>query len=210
MAAVSGPEGSWHVEVISKDEAGKQLVLSKFKLFRLTALRLDPACEKFSTGCIFRATWSCSVLICVAFSSTLAREEAFADEVWASRLMSPQNHLIVAMDNSSQDIVCAAFLRELSSAEAGGQAVTSSLLFGIYGLWTLPSARRKGIALAVLEEAKKLAADDTSSSSRECLLEVEAYEENTGAIMLYQKAGFVASPRPENGFVKLTLALGSE
>lgn len=36
---------SWHVEVVTRDEVGKELVLSKFKPFRLEALRSDPNCE---------------------------------------------------------------------------------------------------------------------------------------------------------------------
>ncbi|KAL2204023.1 hypothetical protein CC79DRAFT_1336661 [Sarocladium strictum] len=176
----------WHIEVVTKDEAGKDLILKRYKPFRLTALRLDPQ----------------------SFGSNLAREEAFDDEVWTSRLMDPLNRVIVAIDDTTADIVCAAFLRELSrETESDSSESRLALLFAIYGVWTLPSARRHGIALAVLEETKRLAGDIAKVEGRECRLEVHAYEHNIGAVKLYSKAGFVALEPVDSGLLKLVLTL---
>lgn len=150
----------------------------------------------------------CAEHLHAAFGSNFAREEAFDDGVWISRLMDPLNRVIVAIDDTTQEIVSAAFLRELSpTTNSDCSESLPALLFAIYGVWTLPSARRQGIALAVLEEAKQLAKDIAKVEGRECHLEVDAYEHNTGALNLYSRAGFVALEPASSGLLKLVLTL---
>lgn len=125
--------------------------------------------------------------------------------------MSPLTQIIVAIDDVTKDVICAVFLRELpqtaSTTDDPNEQPGSSpaLIFGIYGLWTIPTARRRGIALAVLEETKIQARRIAQARGGVCLLEVEAYDQNLGAIELYQKAGFVASTGENRGMVKLSL-----
>jgi GNAT superfamily N-acetyltransferase len=122
--------------------------------------------------------------------------------------MDPLNRVVVAIDDTTQDIVCAAFLRELSSTpQSASSEPCPALLFAIYGVWTLPSARRQGIALALLEEVKRIAEDVAKVEDRGGHLEVDAYEQNMGAVKLYSKAGFVALEPADNGLLKLVLTL---
>lgn len=71
------------------------------------------------------------------------------------------------------------------------------LHWALRGVYTLPAARRQGIAQAVTAMALTYAADLTASEGKSCLITVLAMKNNASAIGMYQKAGFVLAGEGE-------------
>lgn len=215
----------WHIEVIPRDEQGQSFYLDKYKNFRLMALRVNPGC-KSETLLVLGAALQCVPVagfkstdrqhgdadtsqLLSAFGSTLARELAFDDSVWLSRLANPVNAFFVAVRDTpenSRDILSSVCVRGplpppeddegylpmvLRKPSKEYSDKEDPLLFMINGIWTLPEARRMGVALALNEAAKEHALSKTRAQGRsECVLTVEAYLSNLPAVSFYQRAGY--------------------
>ncbi|KAF3764858.1 hypothetical protein M406DRAFT_70629 [Cryphonectria parasitica EP155] len=172
----------WTVERIAKDEAGIAFYLQQYKPFRLLSLERDPS----------------------AFGSTLSREEAFDEGRWRDRLLNPQASTFVAREeDTTRSILSSITLvgpdpvsEELRSAlNLAGQTLPPGQLlhWELNGVFTLPQARRCGIAAAVMSTARQHAlAEAALQGSGDCLvvLTVVVYAENSGARSWYEKMGF--------------------
>ena len=64
------------------------------------------------------------------------------------------------------------------------------LQWELNGVFTLPEARRRGIAAAVLDAAKASAQNDAQSRNASCLLTVVVYTDNHAAKNWYEMMGF--------------------
>ncbi|TPX17458.1 uncharacterized protein E0L32_003101 [Thyridium curvatum] len=198
----------WHIEVIPRDEQGQAFYLDKYKNFRLMALRVNPGLAGFKSTDRQHGDADTSQLLS-AFGSTLARELAFDDSVWLSRLANPVNAFFVAVRDTpenSRDILSSVCVRGplpppeddegylpmvLRKPSKEYSDKEDPLLFMINGIWTLPEARRMGVALALNEAAKEHALSETRARGRsECVLTVEAYLSNLPAVSFYQRAGY--------------------
>ena len=115
--------------------------------------------------------------------------------------MDPLNRLFLAVDNNTHEILSTVFLRESprSSTISNDSIIEPPITFGIYGLWTLPTARRRGIARALLEEVMGVTRNVARLRGSDCQLEVEAYKQNEGALQLYRSAGFEVYQDPASG-----------
>jgi ribosomal protein S18 acetylase RimI-like enzyme len=117
-----------------------------------------------------------------AFGSTLAREDAFSEQLWTERLAagsaSPLNHPIVAEDDTGR-AVGLAWVRieptDMSTAR-------------LYQVWIHPDARRQHIGFALLNSAVSWARE---AGARAMELHVAIGPDS--AIAFYRRAGFVES-----------------
>lgn len=64
------------------------------------------------------------------------------------------------------------------------------LQWDLNGVFTLPEARRRGIAAAVMEAAKEHAMEEAFSRDSGCMLSVVVYSDNSAAKSWYEKMGF--------------------
>jgi ribosomal protein S18 acetylase RimI-like enzyme len=120
--------------------------------------------------------------------------------------MDPLNRLFLAIDNDTQELLSTVFLRRFpESMVSSGITPESPVRFGIYGVWTLPIARRRGIARQLLEEVIRLTSNIARIGDRDCSLEVEVFKHNEGAVKLYRNAGFEEHEAEEGDMRKLTL-----
>jgi ribosomal protein S18 acetylase RimI-like enzyme len=60
----------------------------------------------------------------------------------------------------------------------------------VTGVFTLPEARRKGIASALMAAAKRFAWEQAEAQNRGCVLVVTVLTTNPDAKLLYEKLGF--------------------
>jgi ribosomal protein S18 acetylase RimI-like enzyme len=135
-----------------------------------------------------------------AFGSTLARESAFADELWRERIergaRSPSDLPLVARIGT--DMVGMAWGR-LEEADPGDVHV--------YQVWVAPEHRGRGVGQALLDA---IIAWARSVGARR--ISLDATCGNTAAMRLYTRAGFlpVGDPeplRPGSGLMKQGLRL---
>lgn len=130
-----------------------------------------------------------------AFSSSFRREQTFTDEQWKARLFNPNATTFIARDAdedgrilSSLTLLGPGTSPEHLRSELG---LTSQVLcWDINGVFTLPSARRRGIAAAVMDAAKNHARGTVVSRGCGCLLKLVVYTDNGGAKAWYEKMGF--------------------
>ena len=78
----------------------------------------------------------------------------------------------------------------------------------VTGVFTLPEARRQGIANAVMTAGTQFAVHAAAAQGKDCLLTVDVYTDNASAKLHYEKAGFaVFSEGQDNGRPTAELAL---
>lgn len=132
-----------------------------------------------------------------AFGSSLAREQKFDDERWRSRLFNPQARTFIAREEDDRRRVLSSITltgpnpvpEELKSKfSLAGPA----LQWELSGVFTLPEARRQGIAAAVMEAAMEHVLKEGEPRGSDCLLAVVVYTANDGANSWYEEMGFRA------------------
>ncbi|KJZ68793.1 hypothetical protein HIM_11812 [Hirsutella minnesotensis 3608] len=162
------------VEMVQPDEAGLDFYLTRYKPFRLGALQTDTSC----------------------FSSTYAREASFTDDVWRDRLLLPTAKTFVAVVPETRAIVSSVTVvlgtptpPELVSRLANEPPPPRH--WTVNAVYTVPKARRQGIAEAVLAAALQHVEEEAASEGRSYLVTVRAAGRNDSAVRMYEKAGFV-------------------
>lgn len=114
-----------------------------------------------------------------AFGSTLAREEAFPEAEWITRLAkasaSALDRPLVAEDDGRAVGLCWVRIDANDTTTAA-----------LYQVWVHPDARRKGIGQGLLEAAMRWAQD---AGARTMMLTVAVGRDS--AVQLYRRAGFL-------------------
>ena len=115
-----------------------------------------------------------------AFGATYDNEVKFTDAHWQSRLRS---HV--------EDRLVSSFIAELNGEAIG---LAGGVIFNdtpgtvnIFQMWVSPSARRRGVAMALLNQIQEWA---KNNACRRLALSVNA--ENETAVRLYKESGFCA------------------
>ncbi|KAK0638503.1 hypothetical protein B0T16DRAFT_226451 [Cercophora newfieldiana] len=194
-------EGGWTVEQIPKDtEHGRKLYHGVYRPFRLKMLKEAPN----------------------SFSSTLARETAFDEEVWERRFENPLALTFVALvpDQSHQSamsvgkIVSALTLRgpfHIPPHQGEDVNVSTDPYWEINAVYTDLEYRRMGIASAVLEEAvQHVISVQQKMGLRRFSLKVGVMMGNEEAKALYEKAGFVLVGKDSDGGDDLVRYFGGD
>ncbi|TLS26571.1 hypothetical protein PpBr36_05119 [Pyricularia pennisetigena] len=169
----------WSIEIIPRDAEGEELYLRGLKPFRLASLQLEPK----------------------AFSSTFDRESAFGNAEWLARLHNPAATTFIARRDDTNAAESAHF-KVLSSLTLlrvvkGGGDDDSTALWEVNAVFTLPDARRRGIATALLKEAMCWARKSAEAEERLCVVAVDVYLANTTAARLYRTIGFSDVEMPD-------------
>jgi ribosomal protein S18 acetylase RimI-like enzyme len=113
-----------------------------------------------------------------AFGSTLEREEAFTDEVWAARASqsSAGNHAVT-------------YLAWLGDAAVGiVTGIRDSSVVDLTSMWTSPNVRRSGVGQRLVEATVEWSAD--AGAAR---VELWVTRDNDSAQRLYASLGFVVT-----------------
>lgn len=166
----------WTIDIITPDAAGVEFYLRQYKPFRLKSLQQSPS----------------------SFSSTYARESAFDDDDWKRRILNPIATTIVAMQGEDRHILSSVTLigpvpvpDDAVLARRQADKLTEPMHWEVNAAYTIPEARRQGIAVAVMAAASQLALERASSQGRDCMLTAPVFEHNQSAKLLYEKCGFV-------------------
>lgn len=186
---------AFEIVQIQKDDESIRLYVEQVKNFRLLSLKTSPE----------------------SFGSTYARESAFTDDTWYQRLKNPQAHTFIALQ--SNQIVSFIVLvgplprdvEELSpldvhliplDSSAAPVNIPTTSHWRINGMFTLPDARGKGIAKAIIEAAKVFGSKEAAMAGKQLVVSIVVDKDNTPARSLYEKSGFVTIQEeidPENG-----------
>lgn len=124
----------------------------------------------------------------IAFTSVYAECLAYADEAWIARSMNPRATTFVAIRQDGQVISSLT----LVASEGNNQPASAAepMSWHVNGVFTLPEARRKGVASAVMARAKRFAQDEAEARNRGCVLVLAVLAANADAKILYEKLGF--------------------
>ncbi len=114
-----------------------------------------------------------------AFSANYAQEEKMPVEEWKNRLEGSENRWVIGAFEKGDLVGVLGFVRD-SSEKAKHKGF-------IWGMYVVPSFRRKGICRALVEEA--LSRIEVLPGLRRVLLSVVT--SNQGALRLYESLGFV-------------------
>ena len=118
----------------------------------------------------------------MAFGSTLAREEAFAPDVWETRA--------AAGAAGDEQVV---FVAESEAGLAMGRLDDDDpTAAGLYSMWVAPRARGEGVARALVDAVIAWAAERGART-----LTTSVAEGNAAAARLYAGAGFADTGRHE-------------
>ena len=117
-----------------------------------------------------------------AFASTLAREAAFADQVWHDRAAAGAQGL------SQTTLVAEDGERWLGLASGLAAGVADNPRPMLVGMFVVAEARRRGAAVALVEGV----ADWVRSQGARCLV-LWVRDNNAAAAALYRKCGFSAT-----------------
>ncbi|KAI1807670.1 hypothetical protein F4811DRAFT_549743 [Daldinia bambusicola] len=190
----------WRIELISLNNEGCRFYLDHYKPFRLAALERDPD----------------------AFGSTYDREIRFTDHDWLSRIHNPLVKTFVAVRLHDKKVLSATSLIGpmstpgtasnpfQASSEMGdvgdhhrnhGRGEASFASFQVTGVYTLPEARRQGLAKTLAKTAIGEAVAYAEQHGKRLELSLIVYTSNSGAISFYESCGFVVSPEgPRESF----------
>ncbi|KAK5655597.1 hypothetical protein OQA88_5528 [Cercophora sp. LCS_1] len=171
--------------MIERDDEGLAFFLDHYRPFRLKMLRECPS----------------------AFSSTIAREEAFDLDTWKQRFFKPIAWTFVAVKNTDGRravISSLTILGPLDTDETDrpsaisdnkrddGNAMEPALVerWAITAVFTDPEFRRLGIGSQVLAAATRHAVKESGAKRSDCLLTLGLMPDNMDARAFYEKAGF--------------------
>ncbi len=129
-----------------------------------------------------------------AFGSNHAREAAFDDETWRSRLRGFAGRPGVLMIDEVSDVQVAGIVG-VGQAERQVEAI-------IWGMWVDPAHRRRGAGQRLLSAAIDWA---RNNGYRTAMLHV--MDGNEAAHRLYVEAGFAGTERSDDGELILRLEL---
>jgi GNAT superfamily N-acetyltransferase len=173
-------------------------LIAQQKSFRLNALQTSPD----------------------SFSSTYAREAAFADSEWEARLQNPFALSLIAVKErtrefseteTSRDDVQTWIESEWQGSAVvfgpvsmdGVEIIKETLLFEIFGLFVLPSVRGRGVGTQLVQSAVEYAILQAAEKfeRREIVVRVRITAGNPNALELYEKLGFSVVQAEEMGVV---------
>ncbi|HEX5901075.1 MAG TPA: GNAT family N-acetyltransferase [Solirubrobacteraceae bacterium] len=117
----------------------------------------------------------------MAFGSTLAREEAFAPDVWEKRAAA-----------GAAGIEQVVLVAEPEAGLAMGRLDDDPTAAGLYSMWVAPHARGEGVARALVEAVIAWATERGART-----LTTSVAEGNAGAARLYTSTGFADTGRRE-------------
>lgn len=109
-----------------------------------------------------------------AFSSSLAREEAFREQHWRMRLRASPWWTVRGEDGAAVGL--ASLIEEPGSPGSDRHVVA---------LWVAPEARNRGVGAALVEAAAREAVDAGAQT-----LSLWVREDNAAALRLYDRLGF--------------------
>jgi ribosomal protein S18 acetylase RimI-like enzyme len=174
---------AYEVIQLPKDETSIRRWVNRVKAFRLHSLQTSPS----------------------SFLSTYARENAFTDDIWYERLSNPKAITFIAIqaDRIVSTITLIGPLPfapdELSPlgnpwVPMDGRAavkIPTTSHWRINGMFTLPEARGRGVAKALIEAAKKFGVAQAAADGKGLVLSIAVDEDNGPAKSLYSHCGFV-------------------
>jgi len=152
--------------------------LEQYKAFRLFSLQTSPE----------------------AFASTYAREVAFTDDVWYSRLTKPEATTFLVLESGT--IISTLTIlgplsfspEELSSSvnpwELKGGVDQPQAHYRINAMFTLPEARGKGLAKALIQKSLEFGSCQARQSGKDFVATIVVEKDNIAAKSLYDKCGF--------------------
>jgi len=164
---------------LPSDPEGAKPYVEHYKAFRLLSLQTSPE----------------------TFASTYEREIAFTDDIWLGRLINPDATTFIATQNN-QIMGTLTILGPLPFAademsassnpwESTGASPQPVAHWRFNGMFTLPEARRQGIAKALIQKAQMFASSRAAALGKEFIGSIVTESENTAATALYRKCGFV-------------------
>ncbi|KAJ9164570.1 Acyl-CoA N-acyltransferase [Coniochaeta hoffmannii] len=156
------------IDIIRPDGEGIQFYLTSYKPFRLLALQLSPE----------------------AYNSTYAQWSAFEDDGWISRVTNPRATTFVATQHHGQGERVISSLTLVALDDNDQPAPSGTMSWHVNAVFTLPEARRKGVASAVMAAAKRFAQEHAESRNRRFRLLVTVLTANLDAKLLYENLGF--------------------
>lgn len=142
-----------------------------------------------------------------AFGSTYARESAFDDDVWRQRILNPKATTFVATQGSDYGKRLVSSLTLWASDDNDRLDSYLPMSWHVSGVYTLADARRKGVASAVMDAARKFALEQAGFHGRDCVLAVKVFSGNLAARQLYEKTGFTVKKQTEDGILEMEAAL---
>jgi len=153
--------------------------IEQYKTFRLLSLKTSPR----------------------SFHSTYDREIQFTDDVWMDRLTNPDCCTFVAFQSGK--IVCTLTLvgplnfepddlhPSTSPMELNGGSPQPFAHWRFNGMFTLPEARGQGVAKALIKMGQEYGETRAAESKNEFVGSIVTESDNTAAVSLYEKCGFV-------------------
>ena len=206
MGDIDSPElegkREWTVEVIPPDNDGVRFYLERYRPFRLFSLQESPA----GRGCVVslffvyapyyrRGQADINSLCWIAFSSTYEREINMTDGDWVRRVASHLATTFVVVDGRDRTVLSAATLRGPLPAPSGlvtNKAIDSggALFWSIAAVYTLPEARKKGLARRVLNRVLQVAKERGDVQGANTVITLGVLKGSVGARALYESCGF--------------------
>jgi ribosomal protein S18 acetylase RimI-like enzyme len=139
-----------------------------------------------------------------AFGSTYAREAAFDDDAWISRIVKPTVTTFVAV--SEKDGGRRQIVSSLTLVVSESNNLRGVMRWDVNAVYTLPEARGRGIASAVMAAAKEFASAEAAARGRDWALMAVVLSTNAEAQSLYEKLGFKEQSFARNGIMMVLTA----
>jgi GNAT superfamily N-acetyltransferase len=135
-----------------------------------------------------------------AFGSNYAREVAFTDDIWYNRLVDPKAATFFALQDGRIvgtitvlgpiDFSPEEFTPSANPWEVTGGTDQAELHYRYNGVFTLPEARGKGVAKALIEKGKEFAHAQAKTLGKPFVASLVVETENVAARTLYERSGF--------------------
>jgi GNAT superfamily N-acetyltransferase len=182
---ISHADMSFEIFQVPHDDESARTWQHRYKDFRLFALKTAPE----------------------AFLSTYAREAAFEDDVWYTRLTNPEAFTFFAVQESrivgsltligplpyfaeDHSPLANPWLPPDTEGTAPADTPTVSH-WRVNGMFVLPEMRRQGTAKVIIEKSLDFGREKAACSGKLFVASVAVDDENTPAVKLYEKCGFV-------------------
>lgn len=113
---------------------------------------------------------------------------AFGDDAWISRITNPRATTFVATQQDGRVISSLTLVASEDNDKPASAAEPMS--WHVNAVFTLPEARRKGVASAVMAHAKRFARVEAEARKRAFIFVITVFPSNAVAKMAYEKQGF--------------------